>query len=45
MVGRDNVYFVVFEENRFVLDIMEILPAENIITVATSVCPRYASAF
>jgi hypothetical protein len=39
MVGRDNVYFVVFEENRFVLDIMEILPAENIITVATSSLP------
>src|SRR6516162_11700783 len=39
MVGRDNVYFVVFEENRFVLDMMEILPEENIITVATSSLP------
>jgi ADP-heptose:LPS heptosyltransferase len=36
MVGRENVYFVVFEENRFVLDVMEILPEENVITVATS---------
>src|SRR6516162_2483216 len=39
MVGRDNVYFVVFEENRFVLDMMGILPQENIITVATSSLP------
>jgi len=38
-VGRDNVYFVVFKENRFVLDMMEILPEENIITVATSSLP------
>jgi ADP-heptose:LPS heptosyltransferase len=36
MVGRENVYFVVFQENRFVLDAMEIVPQENIITVATS---------
>jgi ADP-heptose:LPS heptosyltransferase len=36
MVGRENVYFVVFEENWFVLDVMEILPRENVITVATS---------
>ena len=36
MVGRENVYFVVFEENRFVLDVMEIVPEENVITVATS---------
>ena len=39
MVGRDNVYFVVFEENQFVLDMMEILPEENIIKVATSSLP------
>src|SRR5262249_8468114 len=36
MVGRENVYFVVFEENRFVLDLMEIVPEENVIPVATS---------
>jgi ADP-heptose:LPS heptosyltransferase len=39
MVGRENTYFVVFEENRFVLDLMKILPEENIITVATSSLP------
>ena len=43
MVGRDNVYFVVFKENRFILDTMEILPEENIITVATSSLPSLCS--
>jgi ADP-heptose:LPS heptosyltransferase len=35
MVGRENVYFVVFEDNRFILDVMEIIPEENVITIPT----------
>lgn len=35
MVGRENVYFVVFEDNRFILDAMEIIPDENVITIGT----------
>ena len=35
MVGRENVYFVVFADNRFILDAMEVIPAENIITIPT----------
>ena len=35
MVGRENVYVVVFEDNRFILDVMEIIPEENVITIAT----------
>jgi ADP-heptose:LPS heptosyltransferase len=35
MVGRENVYFVVFEDNRFVLDAMEVIPVGNVITIAT----------
>jgi ADP-heptose:LPS heptosyltransferase len=35
MVGRENVYFVVFEDNRFILDAMEIIPDRNVITIAT----------
>ncbi len=35
MVGRENVYFVVFEDNRFILDVMEIIPDGNVITIAT----------
>jgi ADP-heptose:LPS heptosyltransferase len=35
LVGRQNVYFVVFEDNRFILDAMEIIPDENVITIVT----------
>ena len=35
LVGRENVYFVVFADNRFVLDVMEIIPVENVITIPT----------
>src|SRR3954451_21874740 len=35
MVGRENVYFVVFEDNRFILDAMEIVPERNVITIPT----------
>jgi len=33
MVGSENVYFVVFEENRFILDILGLVPEENVITI------------
>lgn len=33
MVGRENVYFWVFEENRPVLDLLEVIPPENVLTV------------
>ena len=33
LVGRDNVFFVAFEENRFVLDVMDLVPAENVLTI------------
>lgn len=35
MVGRENVYFLVFEENRFVLDAMGLIPSENIVAIRT----------
>jgi ADP-heptose:LPS heptosyltransferase len=45
MVGRDNIYFVVFEDNRFVLDVMDIIPHENVITITTnSLCGLVISA-
>jgi ADP-heptose:LPS heptosyltransferase len=34
MVGRENVYFVVFEDNRFILDALEVIPEENVMTIA-----------
>jgi len=35
MAGRENVYFVAFEENRFILDAMELIPRENVLTIST----------
>jgi ADP-heptose:LPS heptosyltransferase len=35
MVGRENVYFVVFEDNRFILDAMEVVPPGNVIAIST----------
>ena len=34
-VGRDNVCFLVFEENRFIVDLLGLIPSENILTVRT----------
>ena len=33
MVGRDNVFMAVFEENRFILDVLDMMPRENVITI------------
>ena len=36
LVGRENVYFLVFEENRFILDAMGLIPPENVIAIHTN---------
>ncbi len=33
MVGRENVYFVVFAENRFILDLLDLIPPENVFAI------------
>ncbi len=33
MVGRDNVFFAVFVENRPILDLLNLIPAENVISI------------
>ena len=33
MVGRENVFFVVFTENRFILDLLDLIPAANVFTI------------
>jgi ADP-heptose:LPS heptosyltransferase len=33
MVGCENVYFLVFQENRFILDVMHLIPEQNVVTV------------
>ena len=34
-VGRERVFFLVFEENRFILDALGLVPAENVLTIRT----------
>jgi ADP-heptose:LPS heptosyltransferase len=36
MAGKENVYFLVFEQNRFILDVMNIIPQQNVITIPDS---------
>jgi ADP-heptose:LPS heptosyltransferase len=44
-VGKDNVYFLLFVENRSILDLLDIIPKENIIAInATSLVRLLASA-
>ncbi len=40
-VGRENVYFLVFEENRFILDALEVIPEDNVFTVSSAGLPRF----
>jgi ADP-heptose:LPS heptosyltransferase len=35
-VGRAKVYFLVFEENRFIVDVLGLVPAENVFTIRTA---------
>lgn len=35
-VGRDNVYFLVFDNNRFVVDVLRVIPERNVLTVHTT---------
>lgn len=36
MVGADNVFMVVFQENRFILDILNVIPKANVITIRST---------
>lgn len=33
--GRENVYFVVFDENRFILDAHDLIPGDHVLTIDT----------
>jgi ADP-heptose:LPS heptosyltransferase len=44
-VGQQNVYFLVFEENRHILDAMALIPERNVITIpAKSLTAAFAGA-
>src|SRR5580765_859136 len=34
LVGRENVYFIAFQDNRFILDLLRIIPEANVITIS-----------
>jgi ADP-heptose:LPS heptosyltransferase len=34
-VGREHVYLLVFEDNRFIVDVLDVIPPENVLTVQT----------
>jgi ADP-heptose:LPS heptosyltransferase len=33
MVGAENLFFVVFSENRFILDLLEVVPNDNVVVI------------
>lgn len=33
MVGRENLFFVVFSQNRFILDLLGVVPPENVLAI------------
>jgi len=39
MVGREQVYFLAFKENRFICDAMALIPEENVVTVDAKSLP------
>ena len=41
IVGRENVYFMAFEDNRFILDALDIIPRANVITLSVQSPSRF----
>ena len=33
MVGRENVFFLTFEHNRFILDAIDLIPGRNVVSI------------
>jgi len=42
MVGAENLFFVVFAENRFILDLLRVVPPSNVIAIRTDGLLRVA---
>ena len=36
MAGKENVYFMAFAQNRFIVDVMDVIPAKNVIPIPDS---------
>lgn len=41
IAGRENVYFVAFNDNRFILDTLDVIPPQNVITVSAEGVPAF----
>ena len=41
MFGRENVYFIAFADNRFILDVLDVIPEENVVTVSVNGVARF----
>ena len=41
IAGRENVHFIVFEDNRFILDALAVIPAQNVITISVEGLTRF----
>jgi hypothetical protein len=39
LVGRENVYFITFQENRFILDVLGVVPEANVIAISCDSFP------
>ncbi len=39
LVGREHVYFIAFEENRFIVDTLDLIPPANVITISMTSLP------
>jgi ADP-heptose:LPS heptosyltransferase len=39
IAGRENVYFVLLEDNRFILDVMDVIPEGNVIAISFKSLP------
>jgi ADP-heptose:LPS heptosyltransferase len=35
MVGRENIYLLVLEENRFIVDVLGVIPEHNVVTISS----------
>ncbi len=43
MVGRENVYFLVLAENRFIVDVLAVIPEGNVLTICSRSFPAFVS--
>jgi ADP-heptose:LPS heptosyltransferase len=43
MAGAQNVFFITFQENRFILDLLQLIPEENVITISRKTVFELAS--